>query len=183
VHLVPFGEYVPKAFDAAIRAVGLRQFIQIPGGFDAADRRRPLSVPGLPPVAAAICYEAIFTGALLPDGPRPQVILNVTNDAWFGDTPGPYQHFAQARLRAVEEGLPVVRVANTGISAVVDPYGRVLGSLPLGSEGVLDATLPVALPPPVYSKLGSAAPIGMVLSCLMVVLMAHRRRGSNLARA
>jgi apolipoprotein N-acyltransferase len=183
VHLVPFGEYVPKVFDAAMRTLGLRQFVQIPGGFDAADRRRPLAVPGLPPAAAAICYEAIFTGAVLPEGPRPQMILNVTNDAWFGNTPGPYQHFAQARLRAVEEGLPVVRVANTGISAVVDPYGRVLGSLPLGAEGVLDATLPVALPAPAYTKLGSAAPIGMVLACLMVVLMAHRRRGSNLARA
>ena len=103
-----------------------------------------LAVPGLPPVAATICYEAIFPGEILPDGPRPDLILNVTNDAWFGQTPGPYQHFAQARLRAVEEGLPLVRAANTGISAVVDPYGRIVEHLPLGVEGVLDSTLPVA---------------------------------------
>jgi len=176
VHLVPFGEYVPRFLDALIRAAGLREFVQIPGGFEPGDRRRSLAVPGLPPVAATICYEAIFPGAVRPEGERPQVILNVTNDGWFGNTPGPYQHFAQARLRAVEEGLPLVRAANTGISAVVDSYGRVTGSLPLGAEGVLDASLPVAISPPIYTKLGSGAPLVMVLVCLSVVLMARRRR-------
>ena len=111
-----------------------------------------MSIPGLPPVAATICYEAIFPDDFLPDGPRPDLILNVTNDAWFGLTPGPYQHFAQARLRAVEEGLPLVSAANTGISAIVDPYGRVVASLPLGTEGVLDAALPRSLSRTVYGQ-------------------------------
>jgi apolipoprotein N-acyltransferase len=176
VHLVPFGEYVPGLLDAAIRAAGLRQFVHIPGGFEPSDRVRPLEIPGLPAVAASICYEAIFPGAILPDGPRPRVILNVTNDAWFGLTPGPHQHFAQARLRAVEEGLPLVRAANTGISAVVDPYGRVTASLPLGRDGVLDAHLPEALPASAFSRLGSIPAAAMVLTCLCFSLLARRRR-------
>jgi apolipoprotein N-acyltransferase len=175
VHLVPFGEYVPRAFDALIRAVGLRAFVSIPGGFDAGDRRRLLPVPGLPAAAATVCYEAIFTGAVRPEEGEARLLLNVTNDAWFGRTPGPHQHFAQARLRAVEEGLPLVRAANTGISAVVDPYGRVVRSLPLGAEGTLDSSLPTALSPSVYRGLGSAAPFAMVLACLTLALTARRR--------
>jgi len=183
-HLVPFGEYVPALLDRAIRAVGLRQFVHIPGGFTPAESRRALAIPGLPPVAATICYEAIFPGAVLPDGPRPSLILNVTNDAWFGLTPGPYQHFAQARLRAVEEGLPLVRAANTGISAVVDPYGQVGASLPLGAEGILDAALPVALPATLYTRYGDGIVVVMVLSCLALSLVRKRRTGSvRLGRA
>ena len=100
-------------------------------------------MPGLPPVAPLICYEAIFPGEILADGAAgPGLILNVTNDAWFGQTPGPYQHFAQARLRAIEEGLPLVRAANTGISAVIDPYGRIVAQPAARDvEGVLDAQL------------------------------------------
>jgi apolipoprotein N-acyltransferase len=178
VHLVPFGEYVPDFLDAIIRAVGLRQFVHIPGGFEPGDHRTQLSIPGLPPVAATICYEAIFSGDVLPDGPRPKVLLNVTNDAWFGRTPGPYQHFAQARLRAVEEGLPLVRAANNGISAVVDPYGRVLGALPLGADGVLDSELPESIAPPLQRGLGSSFLTGMVLACFILPLIARRQRRS-----
>jgi apolipoprotein N-acyltransferase len=176
VHLVPFGEYVPRFLDRLIQAVGLRHFVHIPGGFDPADSRRPLPVPGLPPVAAAVCYEAIFPGEVLPDGPRPRLILNVTNDGWFGDTPGPRQHFAQARLRAVEEGLPLVRAANTGISAVVDPYGRTVAALGVGEEGVLDAPLPAAIAPPFRAGLGSFAVPVMVLVCFILPIIAHRRQ-------
>src|SRR3712207_5411119 len=115
------------------------------------------------------------------------MILNVTNDAWFGQTPGPYQHFAQARLRAVEEGLPLVRAANTGISAVVDPYGRVVQTLPLGVEGVLDAAIPVALPATPYSRYGDRVLCVMLLLCLalslMASLMARPRRQPVPARA
>ncbi|MCB8819249.1 apolipoprotein N-acyltransferase [Microvirga rosea] len=175
VHLVPFGEYVPKLLDALIRAAGLRQFVHIPGGFEPSPRRGVLSVPGLPPVAATICYEAIFPGEILPDGERPQLILNVTNDAWFGSTPGPYQHFAQARLRTVEEGLPLVRDANTGISAVVDPYGRVVARMELGAEGVLDVDLPVAIAAPFAARSNMFVLTVMLLICLMAS-MAHRRR-------
>ena len=194
VHLVPFGEYLPGPLDAVLRAVGLRQFVSVPGGFTAGDRagQRILNVPGLPPVAATICYEAIFPGAILPGailpsaapegasaGPDriPGLILNLTNDAWFGDTPGPRQHFAQARLRAVEEGLPLVRDANSGISAVVDAHGRIVASLPLGVEGVLDADLPVRLPGrTLYAAFGDAS-FGLgLIACLLVALAARRRR-------
>jgi apolipoprotein N-acyltransferase len=176
VHLVPFGEYVPGFLDTLIKAVGLHQFVHIPGGFEPSDRRKPLSIPGLPPVAATICYEAIFPGEILPDGPRPNLILNVTNDAWFGQTAGPYQHFAQARLRAVEEGLPLVRAANTGISAVVDPYGRIVGSLPLGVEGVLDANLPVAKEANLSSKTSRFSLTALLAICLMTLIVRRIQR-------
>jgi apolipoprotein N-acyltransferase len=182
-HLVPFGEYVPAPVEALIRAAGLREFVHIPGGFSPAARRLALAVPGLPLVAASVCYEAIFPGAVVPDGPRPSLILNVTNDAWFGATPGPHQHFAQARLRAVEEGLPLVRAANTGISAVVDPYGRVLQALPLGVEGVLDAGVPASLPATLYSRYGDRVLCLLLLACLALSLMARPRRQPVAARA
>ena len=178
---MPFGEYVPKFLDNLIRSVGLRQFVSIPGGFEPSERRTTLSVPGLPPVAATICYEAIFPDEFLPDGPRPNLILNVTNDAWFGLTPGPYQHFAQARLRSVEEGLPLVRAANTGISAVVDPFGRIVASLPLGSEGVLDTGLPRSLSQTVYAKAGRFVLTAMLVICLMAPVASRRRRRSTLS--
>ncbi len=157
VHLVPFGEYLPlarqiEALAAWLDRLGIRQFVAIPGGFEPGEARLPLAVPGLPPVAALVCYEAIFPGAVTPEGPRPGVMLNVTNDAWFGDTPGPHQHFAQARLRTIEEGLPLVRAANSGISAVIDPYGRIVASLPLSREGVIDSRLPIALANTIYAR-------------------------------
>ncbi|WP_019904938.1 apolipoprotein N-acyltransferase [Methylobacterium sp. 77] len=184
VHLVPFGEYLPGPLDAVLRAVGVRQFVSIPGGFTPGARsgQRLLDVPGLPPVAATICYEAIFPGEILPTRapggppPVPGLILNLTNDAWFGDTPGPRQHFAQARLRAVEEGLPLVRDANTGISAVVDPYGRITASLPVGVEGILDADLPVRLPGrTLYAGLGDWPFAGMFAGLGLMALLAKRR--------
>ncbi len=178
VHLVPFGEYVPRFLDAVIRAAGLRQFVHIPGGFEPGERRATLAVPGLPPLAATICYEAIFPGAVLPDGPRPDLILNVTNDAWFGRTPGPYQHFAQARLRAVEEGLPLVRAANTGISAVVDPFGRIVESLPLGVEGTLDAALPRPVSATIYNQYGRFVLTATLVICLMAAVSRRGRRSS-----
>jgi apolipoprotein N-acyltransferase len=164
VHLVPFGEYLP--FGRALNALGLRQFVHVPGGFEAGTRAKLIAVPGLPPVAPLVCYEAIFPGAVVPPGERPGLMLNVTNDAWFGDTPGPWQHFAQARLRAVEEGLPLVRAANSGVSAVVDPYGRVLAELGIGVDGVLDSGLPAAIAPTAFARLGQW-PAG-----LLFVLMA-----------
>jgi apolipoprotein N-acyltransferase len=174
VHLVPFGEYFPHALDGALRALGLRQFVHVPGGF-AAGRRRPLEVPGLPRVAPTVCYEAIFPGAVVGPGPRPGLILNVTNDAWFGDTPGPHQHLAQARLRAVEEGLPLVRAANTGISAVIDPFGRIVASLPLGTAGVLDAALPGALEPPWFARFGPIFVVLLIFACAAASNAARRR--------
>jgi len=154
VHLVPFGEYIPLS--GLLRALGLRQLIQLPGGFSPGDRRRALSVPGVPFAAPLICYEIIFPGEALAPGIRPGWLLNLTDDAWFGDTPGPYQHYLQARVRAVEEGLPLIRVANSGISAIVDAHGRVLVSLPLDQMGFVDGGLPAALAPTPYARFGDA---------------------------
>lgn len=181
-HLVPFGEYLPHALDALLRSLGLRQFVHVPGGFTAAPRRERLAVRGLPPVAATICYEAIFSGEVLADGPRPGLILNVTNDAWFGLTPGPYQHFAQARLRAVEEGLPLVRAANTGISAVIDPFGRILSSMPLGVEGTLDSPLPVAGPATMFHSFGPGVFLILVIPAAAACLLARRDPHSSRGR-
>ena len=103
---------------------------------------RTIALPGLPPFAPLVCYEIIFPGAVVDESDRPAWILNVTNDAWYGNTSGPYQHFAIARTRAVEEGLPLVRVANNGVSGVVDPAGRVLGRIDLNSVGHADMPLP-----------------------------------------
>ncbi len=155
-HLVPFGEYIPLRglLDLAPMTYGARDYSAGPGP-------RTLSLPGLPPFSPLICYEAIFPGAALAEGAgapaaeRPGWLLNLTNDGWFGRTAGPYQHFQAARLRAVEEGLPLVRAANTGISAVVDSYGRVVARLGLGETGILDAPLPPALAAaPPFARLG-----------------------------
>ncbi|MGH6812889.1 MAG: apolipoprotein N-acyltransferase [Methylocella sp.] len=174
VHLVPFGEYLP--FQTAFDRLGLRQFVHLPGGFEAGSKRRLLVVPGLPAVAPLICYEAIFPGEVVPSGaPRPGLLLNVTNDGWFGATPGPYQHFAQARLRAIEEGLPLIRAANTGISAIVDPHGRVLAELPLGAEDVLDGALPQAIAPPVFARFPFVSGFSIWIAVLAIAV--SRRRG------
>jgi len=140
-HLVPFGEYVPLHKYLTFNQIVARRF-------DFSVGPGPQSVPlsPLPPAAPIICYEAIFPHDVIDEAHRPGWILNVTNDAWFGTSTGPHQHFAIARTRAVEEGLPLVRAANTGISGVVDAHGRVLARLGLGRSGVLDAPLPAGLP-------------------------------------
>jgi apolipoprotein N-acyltransferase len=153
IHLVPFGEYLP--LQETLESVGIEQLARWRGGFSAGRNPRPLlNVPGLPLLSALICYEAIFPGAVVQGTERPGVLINVTNDGWFGNTTGPYQHFHQARVRAVEEGLPLVRVANNGISAVIDPYGRILAELGLNARGVIDTPLPAARSPPAYSRCG-----------------------------
>lgn len=185
-HLVPFGEYLPGIFERLMHGLGLTAFVAIPGGFTASAARTVLDVPGLPPVAASICYEAIFPGEVLPQvgssgtpaSRRPQVLLNVTNDAWFGRTPGPYQHASQARLRAIEEGMPMVRAANNGVSSVVDAYGRVIASLPLGTDGVLDTGLPRAIGPTTFSRVGNL-PAGLLfIVCLVFAVAGWLRRKS-----
>jgi apolipoprotein N-acyltransferase len=140
VKLVPFGEFLP--FRSLLPAAWLT-----PVGdtdFSSGERPQVVNWPGLPALTPLICYEAIFPGWLEGAASRPQLLLNLTNDAWFGLSSGPYQHFAMARMRAVEEAVPLVRVANTGISAVIDGYGRVLSSIELGKQGVLDSQLPQA---------------------------------------
>lgn len=157
LHLVPFGEYLP--FQKTLEAVGLRQLTRLQGGFAAGDAAtaRYWEVPGLPPISPLICYESIFPDEVVTRGRRPGFFLNVTNDGWFGKTVGPHQHLHQARVRAVEQGLPLIRVANTGVSAVVDGRGRVLQRAGLGEIAVIDTALPGALPPTPYSRSGGSA--------------------------
>jgi apolipoprotein N-acyltransferase len=151
-HLVPFGEYMPLR--------GWLPFDKItPGSVDFSTGPGPqtMALPGLPPASPLVCYEVIFPGAVTDRSSRAGWLLNVTNDGWFGISTGPHQHLASAQLRAVEEGLPLARAANTGISALVDSYGRLRMSLALGETGVLDGALPVALAPTLYARFGDLA--------------------------
>jgi apolipoprotein N-acyltransferase len=147
--LVPFGEFVP------LRSVLPLDKIT-PGNIDFSRGKGPqaLQIGTIPPFSPLVCYEVIFPWIAVDAANRPAWILNVTNDAWYGDSPGPYQHFAISRMRAIEQGLPLVRAANTGISAVVDPYGRAVKFLKLGTRGVIDQALPKPLPPTFYAKQG-----------------------------
>ncbi|MGE0563316.1 MAG: apolipoprotein N-acyltransferase [Pseudolabrys sp.] len=171
VHLVPFGEYLP--FQRLLERIGLMQLTKVRGGFLAGDRRRAIAVPNTPKMLPLVCYEVIFPNAAVPANERPGWLINLTNDGWFGISTGPYQHFQQARVRAIEEGLPLVRAANTGISGVIDPAGRVLAALPLGVEGVLDARLPVAIAPTIYARYGDSA---LLLLFFAGVITITRRR-------
>jgi apolipoprotein N-acyltransferase len=148
-HLVPFGEYMPLRW-----LLPISDFIAGATDLSAGPGPRTISLPGLPPFAAAICYEAIFPHAVVDEGQRPAWILNVTDDAWYGRTSGPYQHFAIARTRAVEEGLPLVRVGNNGISGVIDPEGRVIAHTTLDAIGYADVTLPDPRPETLYARAG-----------------------------
>jgi apolipoprotein N-acyltransferase len=134
-----------------------------------------LEVPGLPPFGALICYEVIFPGAVAPS-PRPAWLLNITNDTWFGESAGPWQHLASARLRAVEEGLPLARAAQSGISAVFDAKGREMGLLGLAQAGTVTASLPGALPPTLFARLGLWLPGMLCLLVLGPALAAKRYR-------
>lgn len=151
-HLVPFGEYMP--FSATLNKLGLYGLAQFIGGFGSGSGPQVINAAGLPPFLALICYEAIFPHEMQATGPRPRWLLHITNDAWFGTNSGPYQHLAQARARAIEQGLPLARAANTGISAMIDPWGRITASLPLGEAGYLDAPLPQARDKTIYAKSG-----------------------------
>jgi apolipoprotein N-acyltransferase len=161
-HLVPFGEYMPLRKYLPLDAIAAG-----PIDFSARPGPQTIDLPRVPPVSPLVCYEAIFPGEVVAPGNRPAWLLNVTNDAWFGDSAGPYQHFAIARTRAVEEGLPLVRAANTGISAVIDPHGRILARLGLGQKGNLDAPLPKALGEPTpYARFGDWTVLAMLLAAV-----------------
>ncbi|MEM6851060.1 MAG: apolipoprotein N-acyltransferase [Pseudomonadota bacterium] len=165
-HLVPFGEFMPLS--DLLRAIGVTALINLEGGFSKGDGLKTLRVGGAPAVSPLICYESIFAAASYAKGERPEWLAVLTNDAWFGDTSGPRQHLDQARLRAIETGLPVGRAANTGVSAMIDPFGRVTHRLPLYETGVIDAPLPAALPPTVFTAVGHAgyfALLAMTLIC------------------
>ena len=165
IHLVPLGEYLP--FQDFLESLGMMQLTNVRGGFNVGQKPRLLTIPGAPPVTPLICYEIIFPQEITEAGTHPGWLLNLTNDAWFGSSAGPYQHFHQAQVRAVEQGLPVVRAANTGISAVIDPFGRVRAEIGLGEKGIIDADLPKAGPPTLFVQFGTIIEIATLLLAAM----------------
>jgi apolipoprotein N-acyltransferase len=174
-HLVPLGEYVPMR---DILGPFVRKLTAGAGDFSAGPGPVTVRVPGLPPFSPLICYEIIFPGAVTDPNDRPDWLLNITNDGWFGRSTGPFQHFASARFRAVEEGLPLARAANTGVTALVDPLGRVISELPFGTDGTLDVLLPAPLPPTLFATTGLLIPAGMIgLSLVIGVALMLRRSG------
>jgi apolipoprotein N-acyltransferase len=171
-HLVPFGEYVP--FAALLNRLGITKLTPGEAGFSAGDGPHLYTLSNAPPVTPLICYEVIFPGAVTA-GRRPAWFVNVTDDSWFGPWAGPRQHLLIARVRAIEEGVPIIRVANTGISAVIDPVGRVRSRLGLGRMGVLDAGLPTALAPSLYSRLDGLVFAGLLLIAAAAAFLLARR--------
>jgi apolipoprotein N-acyltransferase len=163
-HLVPFGEYAPGR--------GLPFVDVIAGSVDVNEGQaaQPVILPDIGNLRVLICYEVIFPDFIAADNFRPDLLLTLSNDAWFGQTAGPHQHFAQARMRAIEEGLPVFRVANTGISGVIDSYGRVLARSDLGEVAVIDSPVPLALEETVYTQLRITAPLLLLLGYLFMSL-------------
>ena len=159
-HLVPFGEYIPFR-------KWLPFLYPIVGGvdFSAGQNNALMQLEGIGTMQLLICYEVIFSGEVLSLAMRPDLMVNITNDAWFGVSAGPWQHLVQAQMRAVEEGVPLFRVANTGITAGFDPYGRILGSIPLGESGALDLVVPEAIPPPPFARFGNAG-----FFCLLILM-------------
>jgi len=172
-HLVPFGEYLPLR--PLLAALGFRSLVDERFDYLPGPGVRTLTVPGAPDMGPLICYEAIFPGEVVDPHRRPGWLVNVTDDSWFGDSTGPRQHLGEAQARAIEEGLPLVRAANTGISAVIDPYGRILSRLELNTTGVIDTPLPAALTPTLYAYLRDW-PFLVVVALLLLWGWAGRRR-------
>ena len=176
-HLVPFGEYVPFRSWAP--------FLDIIAGsadFVAGAQNNLIFIPGIGQVQTLICYEVIFAGHVVAPHSRPDLMVNVTNDAWFGATIGPWQHLYQSQLRAVEEGIPLLRVANTGISAAFDGFGRQLGSIPLGERAYLDIAIPSVLTTPVFARFGNAGFFALCLGVFSVTWGLYRREKQKALR-
>jgi apolipoprotein N-acyltransferase len=175
-HLVPFGEFQPNWLPLPIQIVP-------GGGFAHGAGPQTLRLPGLPPFGVLICYEAIFPAEMVDRANRPAWLVNITNDAWFGNSSGPRQHLAAARLRAVEEGMPLFRAANTGISAAFDAYGRELGRLGMGETGLLIRQLPGPVVPGPFARFGLWIPFILALVVMLPSLFgraAKPARGSPL---
>ncbi len=171
-HLVPFGEYIPA--QALLSKIGLSALTG--RGWTPGEGPKVISKGDTPPFLPLICYEAIFPSHASVRGARADWIVQVTNDAWFGKFSGPYQHLAKARVRAIEQGLPMARSANTGVSAMIDPYGRVVDAIPLGQMGIIDVTLPTALPKTLYSRYEDWPIAGLLLLLTIFKLIPNKRR-------
>jgi apolipoprotein N-acyltransferase len=155
--------------------LGIQQ-LTVGSGFEPGDHPHVLDAGIAPPMTPLICYEVIFPHAVVdPAEPRPGWLVNITDDSWFGPWAGPQQHFLIARFRAIEEGLPIARTANSGISAVIDPLGRVRARLDLNKMGVVDAGLPVALAPPLYARWGDLIFLLVMVTSAFIGCMPGRR--------
>ncbi len=170
-HLVPFGEYLPVR--GVLERLGLARFAMGDIDFLPGPGPRTLAVPGFGRAGVQICYEIIFSGQVVDRAHRPDFLFNPSNDAWFGSW-GPPEHLAQARLRAIEEGLPVLRATPTGISAVIDAEGRLIGTIPLGQAGAIEVPLPRPLPPTLFSQLGNWMAL-LTATLLLLFAVAFRR--------
>lgn len=178
VHLVPFGEYVPMR--NLLARINLSKLTDGRGDFTIGAPLKPISIKGLPPVLPLICYEVVFADEVRSAIAGAGWMLNITNDGWFGDSSGPRQHLVAARFRALEQGRPLVRVANTGISAFIDPYGRIISRLELGQQGILDGDLPKALATtPVYGRFGNNIVLMLVLLLLAGAGVSVRKQTSH----
>jgi apolipoprotein N-acyltransferase len=162
-HLVPFGEYIPLAW--LLEPIGLGTLVEQVAGFVPGSGDGLMEVDGLGLARVLICYEGIFPEDMQRGEARPDVLLIITNDAWVGSNAGPRQHLVQAQARAIEQGLPVFRAANTGISAVIDARGDIADFLPLNEEGYLDAAVPAPLPPTFYARIGDWPLVVLLLLC------------------
>jgi apolipoprotein N-acyltransferase len=176
-HLVPFGEYIPFG-DIAYDLFGITAFAAQQGaGYSAGPGAAVLDLgPKLGRILPLICYEAVFPQDLRAAPIRADWILHITNDAWFGTLTGPWQHLAQARLRAIEQGLPLLRAANTGVSAVIDARGRVVAKIPLGRAAFIDAALPPPLPPTLYARHGDLPLVLLLLGTVLALVSLRPRR-------
>jgi apolipoprotein N-acyltransferase len=175
-HLVPYGEYLPMR--PILSALGLSRLAPGDIDFDSGPGPQSFLLPGVGQIGFQLCYEIIFSGEVVQRGNRPEFLFNPSNDAWFGAW-GPPQHLAQARLRAVEEGLPILRSTPTGISAVIDAEGRLLHSIPWRTSGVINARLPRPAPETLFSKLGNLLPIlfALLLAGIAIAVRWKRRYG------
>jgi len=175
-HLVPFGEYLPLA--SLLSKLGISKLVDSPGGFTAGDGPHAFTIPGAPAASPLICYEILFPGEVV-GRTRPGWFVNVTDDSWFGPSTGPYQHLLTARVRAIEEGIPVARAANTGISAVIDPLGRVVASLGLDRQGVVNSPLPQVLPITPYARLSDVGFALMLVVCAGLACLWRSNEGEK----
>ena len=178
IHLVPFGEYMP--FKNILSRIPFFKIVTGNIGFDKGDNIRAIKTPiGL--VRTVICYEVIFPEEINPNNNDIDAIINLTNDAWFGNSSGPYQHLNSTRFRAIEQGVPVLRAANTGISAVIDPYGRVIRKINLNKSGYIVSSLPNKTKKTLYSKVGDFLFFGvLMLSVLILSLIKMNRKNERI---
>ena len=175
--LVPFGEFLP--FPQLFTLLHITSLVQNGISFSPGPRPQPLGVAGLPRMQPLICYEALFPGFTTSVGGRPLWLVNISDDAWFGRTTGPLQHLNLASYRAIEEGLPMVRATPTGVSAIIDAYGRTRAHLGLGRQGIIDGPLPGVLPPTLYSRLGDWPFFVLTAAGLALATLSGRRGRSG----